>query len=269
MQGLVEMTIIITPSTRRMIRELEPVIPEMFEPAVRRDGPAVSRDAAVARGGERRRDRTRRTDWRERLADADAADVVRRSLVHQTATPIPLRTISHLLARDDVGEFRRAVATVERGREFQFLVIGPRAPYSFCALRVGHRRDARHESGGLNIARFERTKRAATSTGRADDPTVAALHAIARALPDRINADPEHVEQGLARLVLTVIELLREVLEHQAIRRMDGGTLTEAEDRTARAGAAQAESPDGRVEDDFGLTDEDLNIDLGPLGRLR
>ena len=70
---------------------------------------------------------------------------------------------------------------------------------------------------------------AAASDVTADDPTVAALHAIARALPDRINADPERVEQGLARLVLTVIELLREVLEHQAIRRMDGGTLTEEE----------------------------------------
>src|SRR3954467_3876662 len=56
-----------------------------------------------------------------------------------------------------------------------------------------------------------------------------ALHALARALPERINADPEHVEQGLARLVLTVIELLREVLEHQAVRRMDGGTLSEEE----------------------------------------
>jgi hypothetical protein len=69
------------------------------------------------------------------LAEATQS-VVRRSLVHQSATPIPLRTISHLLARDDVGEFRRAVARVERGREFQFLVIGPRAPYSFCALRA-------------------------------------------------------------------------------------------------------------------------------------
>ena len=48
-------------------------------------------------------------------------------------------------------------------------------------------------------------------------------------LPERINADPERVEQGLARLVLTVIELLREVLEHQAVRRMDGGTLSEEE----------------------------------------
>src|SRR5690348_2290214 len=63
----------------------------------------------------------------------------------------------------------------------------------------------------------------------AEDQAVAALHAIARSLPDRINADPERVEQGLARLVLTVIELLREILEHQAIRRMDGGTLNEQE----------------------------------------
>jgi len=140
MQGLVEMTIIITPSTRRMIRELEPVIPEMFEPAVEGTGRRYletlrSREAASGAV-------THATDGlAQQLADA-TRDVVRRSLVHQSATPIPLRTISHLLARDDVGEFRRAVATVERGREFQFLVIGPRAPYSFCALRS--------ETGGMH-----------------------------------------------------------------------------------------------------------------------
>lgn len=103
----------------------------------------------------------------------------------------------------------------------------------------------------------------------ADDETTAALHAIARALPDRINADPEHVEQGLARLVLTVIELLRHVLEHQAIRRMDGGTLSEEE--VERLGLALLKL-NGRMDElksVFGLTDEDLNIDLGPLGRLR
>src|SRR5438105_7783472 len=50
---------------------------------------------------------------------------------------------------------------------------------------------------------------------------VATLHEVARALPERINADPERVEQGLARLVLTLIEVVRKVLEHQAVRRMD------------------------------------------------
>ena len=111
--------------------------------------------------------------------------------------------------------------------------------------------------------------KAATSDGAADDPTVAALHAIARALPDRINADPEHVEQGLARLVLTVIELLREVLEHQAIRRMDGGTLTEAEIERLGMALLKLNHRMGELKTTFGLTDADLNIDLGPLGRLR
>lgn len=110
---------------------------------------------------------------------------------------------------------------------------------------------------------------AAASDVTADDPTVAALHAIARALPDRINADPEHVEQGLARLVLTVIELLREVLEHQAIRRMDGGTLTEAEIERLGMALLKLNHRMGELKTTFGLTDADLNIDLGPLGRLR
>jgi hypothetical protein len=102
-----------------------------------------------------------------------------------------------------------------------------------------------------------------------DDDTTAALHAIARALPDRINADPEHVEQGLARLVLTVIELLREVLEHQAIRRMDGGTLSDAEVERLGMALLKLKQRMDELKETFGLTDDDLNIDLGPLGRLR
>jgi hypothetical protein len=102
-----------------------------------------------------------------------------------------------------------------------------------------------------------------------DDTAAAALHALARALPERINADPEHVEQGLARLVLTVIELLREVLEHQAIRRMDGGTLTDEEIERLGLALLKLNHRMGELKSTFGLTDEDLNIDLGPLGRLR
>jgi len=108
-----------------------------------------------------------------------------------------------------------------------------------------------------------------TDALRAEQPPDVALEALARALPDRINADPEHVENGLARLVLTVIELLREILEHQAIRRMDGGTLTE--EQVERLGLALLKLNErmDELKTTFGLTDEDLNIDLGPLGRLR
>lgn len=103
--------------------------------------------------------------------------------------------------------------------------------------------------------------------------TVRALHAeltaIARALPERIEADPEKVEQGLARLVLTLIEVLRKVLEHQAVRRMEGGSLTDAE--VERLGLTLLRLND-RMEElkgVFGLKDDDLSIDLGPLGRVR
>jgi hypothetical protein len=95
------------------------------------------------------------------------------------------------------------------------------------------------------------------------------LHELARALPARIDADPEHVEQGLARLVLTLVEVLRRVLEHQAVRRMEGGSLSDEE--VERLGLALLRLND-RMEElkgVFGLTDDDLGIDLGPLGRVR
>ena len=95
------------------------------------------------------------------------------------------------------------------------------------------------------------------------------LSAVARALPDRINADPERVEQGLARLVLTVIEVVRKVLEHQAVRRMDGGDLSEEEIERLGLTLLKLNDRMAQLKGAFGLTDEDLQIDLGPLGRLR
>ena len=94
------------------------------------------------------------------------------------------------------------------------------------------------------------------------------LRAIASALPARIDATPDGVEQGLAKLVLTVVELLRKVLEHQAVRRMDGGTLSEAEIETLGLALLKLDERMGEIKKVFGLTDADLNIDLGPLGRL-
>ena len=101
------------------------------------------------------------------------------------------------------------------------------------------------------------------------DATVAPLETVAEGLPPRLNTDPDKVENGLAKLVLTLIEVLRKVLEHQAVRRMEGGHLSDAE--VERLGVALLRLND-RMQDMkgiFGLTDEDLQIDLGPLGRLR
>ena len=106
-------------------------------------------------------------------------------------------------------------------------------------------------------------------TERAEELPTATLESLAHALPDRINADPDKVEQGLARLVLTVIELLRQVLEHQAIRRMDGGTLNEEEIERLGIALLKLSQRMDELKATFGLSDEDLNIDLGPLGRLR
>jgi hypothetical protein len=101
------------------------------------------------------------------------------------------------------------------------------------------------------------------------DELATQLAAVARALPDRINADPERVEQGLARLVLTVIEVVRKVLEHQAVRRMDGGDLTAEEVERLGLTLLRLDERMQQMKEIFGLTDEDLQIDLGPLGRLR
>ncbi|HXI97954.1 MAG TPA: gas vesicle protein GvpJ [Gemmatimonadaceae bacterium] len=101
------------------------------------------------------------------------------------------------------------------------------------------------------------------------DAPVTPLESVAENLPQRLNTDPDKVENGLAKLVLTLIEVLRKVLEHQAVRRMEGGHLSDAE--IEKLGVALLRLND-RMQDMkgiFGLTDDDLQIDLGPLGKLR
>jgi len=91
---------------------------------------------------------------------------------------------------------------------------------------------------------------------------------ISDALSRRINADPESVEQGLAQLVLTIVDLLRELMERQALRRIDGGTLDDDQiERLGRTFMLLQERMDELVEE-FGLTRDDLNLNLGPLGNL-
>jgi hypothetical protein len=82
-------------------------------------------------------------------------------------------------------------------------------------------------------------------------------------------ARPEDLQRGLAGLVLTLVEVLRDLMERQAVRRMEHGTLTDDEvERLGDAFLALRERID-ELKDVFGLTDDDLTLDLGPLGRLR
>jgi hypothetical protein len=87
-------------------------------------------------------------------------------------------------------------------------------------------------------------------------------------LPARLDADPENVERGLAKLVLTLIELLRQLMERQAMRRVEAGTLTDAEIERLGVTFLRLQQRMEELKAAFGLEGEDLNLNLGPLGDL-
>lgn len=80
--------------------------------------------------------------------------------------------------------------------------------------------------------------------------------------------DPRSAERGLASLVLTIVELLRQLMERQALRRVDDGTVTEEQAERIGYTLMRLEERMSELLDTFGLEPEDLNIDLGPLGPL-
>ncbi|MGP4111126.1 gas vesicle protein K [Streptomyces sp. 4N509B] len=84
----------------------------------------------------------------------------------------------------------------------------------------------------------------------------------------RIELDEETVERDLMRLVLTVVELLRQLMERQALRRVDLGDLTEDQEERIGLTLMLLERRMAELRARFGLTPEDLNLDLGPLGPL-
>ena len=96
----------------------------------------------------------------------------------------------------------------------------------------------------------------------------AELRDMAPGLPSRIEANADDIETGLARLVLTIVELLRQVMEHQAVRRMEGGSLSDEEIEQLGLSLMRLQERLEEIKTAFGLAGEELNIDLGPLGRL-
>jgi hypothetical protein len=91
---------------------------------------------------------------------------------------------------------------------------------------------------------------------------------VDNALTRRVNADPESVERGLAQLVLTIVELLRQVMERQALRRIDGGGLTDDEIERLGRTFMELDKRMAELREQFGLDEDDLNLNLGPLGKL-
>ncbi|MDX6656090.1 MAG: hypothetical protein QOH62_883 [Solirubrobacteraceae bacterium] len=100
------------------------------------------------------------------------------------------------------------------------------------------------------------------------DPFARDVRRLDDAVSRRIDADPENVERGLAQLVLTIIELLRQLMERQALRRVEAGGLDEETIERLGATLMALEARMEELKQTFGLQDDDLNLDLGPLGRL-
>jgi uncharacterized protein YjiS (DUF1127 family) len=89
-----------------------------------------------------------------------------------------------------------------------------------------------------------------------------------RSVKSRIETDPEHVQRDLMRLVLTLIELIRQLMERQALRRIDEGDLRDEQVEDLGVGLMRLEEAMTELRERFDLTVDDLNLDLGPLGNL-
>ena len=94
------------------------------------------------------------------------------------------------------------------------------------------------------------------------------MEKVQDALPKKIEANPENAEKGLAKLVLTLIELIRKLMEKQAMRRVEAGSLTDEEIERVGETLMKLENKMKELKEIFGLKDEELNLNLGPLGDL-
>jgi hypothetical protein len=119
-------------------------------------------------------------------------------------------------------------------------------------------------------------KRVVTKRGALTITEVAQLDGLRRELeragrkasPLRWNADPDDVQRSVAQLVLTLVEFIRQLLERQAIRRMEARTLTTRQTEDVGRALMKLEETVVDIAAKFGIPREDLNLDLGPVGKL-
>jgi Gas vesicle protein K len=127
------------------------------------------------------------------------------------------------------------------------------------------------QRGRRSGSRRRREARAATVPGlevQEIDSLRNELERVSKGAPPRWNANPDEVRRSVAKLVLTLVEFIRQLLERQAIRRMDAGTLTAEETEAVGLALMRLEETVRDLAAQFGLSAEDLNLDLGPVGRL-
>ena len=100
-----------------------------------------------------------------------------------------------------------------------------------------------------------------------DAPALADAERALAGFADRVAADPQNVEKGLAQLVLSLVELLRQLMERQAVRRVEAGGLTDEQVERLGTTLMLLQRRMDELRETFGLAEEDLSLDLGPLGR--
>ena len=94
------------------------------------------------------------------------------------------------------------------------------------------------------------------------------LDRLAAAPPPRWNANPDDVRKSVLKLVLTLVDFIRQILERQAIRRMEANTLSAEQTEAGGMALQRLEETIRDLANQFGLDPEDLNLDLGPIGKL-
>lgn len=136
LRGMVEMTLLFAPTSRRALRELQPETGHQIA-ATRGAGPGRGYlEALRARDQQRRDIASLASDLAAQVTTA-VGSLVKRSLEHTAVAELPLLTVSHLIERQSAQEYRRRAEAVPAGGDLRVLVIGPRAPYSFCTLSGG------------------------------------------------------------------------------------------------------------------------------------
>jgi gas vesicle protein GvpK len=139
-------------------------------------------------------------------------------------------------------------------------------------MAVKRKSGKRHGLSGGGRSGRTRLRRSTTGASPIEIREIESLRTevqrLAAAAPPRWNADPDEVRRSVLKLVLTLVEFIRQILERQAIRRMEANTLTAEETESVGLALMRLEETVRELATQFGLRPEELNLDLGPVGKL-